>query len=228
LKRLFLAAAILLYAAPAQAGECPAQAVKVGVSLDYTAPKEDTSLRAAVIAAGMKEEKGDWDSLKRDHAYNGVTLGFTQASEDIKIENRKAPDGKNYCPTVTEANFTFTYAPSVYIATELASLPCLYNVTAAHEKKHYEKTRQTIEEFIPKMKQALERHFKKTPPAAVPAGKVPAARYKIKEGFLNAISIVMEDYAVAERKAQDEIDPPEIFLKDSVLCSGEFLFPEGN
>lgn len=87
---------------------------------------------------------------------DGITNGVVQIGHDISFSSTVHPFLGSACVAADTVHITVTYSPTIYVDSRYAQGSCRYDLTKEHEMRHVQVDVDTINEFIPYIKQLTE------------------------------------------------------------------------
>jgi hypothetical protein len=133
------------------------------------------------------------------------------------------PKTGNTCFTIGDAVMTITYDPLVYIAADYKHLGCRYSQTLAHEKRHVDIGRRTIEEFKPYFRKRLQQEVDRIGVRGpMPKAQAEAQRQSVLQQLDVSVKQLEQEFLAKFRARQATIDTEAAYLRDSAMCPGQF------
>jgi hypothetical protein len=203
--------------------QCYQGPVDVEVNLDYVAPQEDVTQTAVQIDAAMRNDANSSLAADRRGVYVGVTKSTLQMHYDFAFGNRVNAARNAACPFVQKATYTFIYHPEVYIASDFLRMACRYGVTVMHEQRHVDAFLQTVNEYMPQMKQELDDYIAHMPQKQPVTAKeaIDDRHQEIMNEVTASLNPLLGQFDEINHQRQAAIDTPENYAHDDAICPDE-------
>lgn len=141
-------------------------------------------------------------------------------SVDVEFKAHPVPGGKA-CLSVGKVNYTITYSPTVYIASDLSD--CVRNATLAHEQRHIDHDAALANAYVPIITKAITDAVDSLgAQGPIALNDVDSTKDHLTAGILQAIKPKWGDLSFAVRDKKSEVDTEEDYKKDTAACPGEF------
>jgi hypothetical protein len=219
---------LLAIAAPARSAwaqpitQCTQYPAAVEVNLDYTAPQEDTTMTAVQLDASLRDDPNSTLASDRRGIYVGVTKWKFEMSNHFEFSDLFNVRQDAACPFVKRVVYTITYRPAVFIASDFTRMACRYGVTVMHEKRHVDASLQTINEYMPQIRQAAEDYIAHMPPKQPTTQLgIPDRQKEIMKEISESLRPVIGKLMEANRQRQAVIDSPANYARDDATCPGQ-------
>jgi hypothetical protein len=235
MNKFFISSALILFslslkpvAAQAQPlTECRQGPAEVEIMVDYAAPQENTAQTAAQIDAGFRNDPTATLSMDRRGIYVGFTRSPFNMTENFMFDT--LANVHQACLSVKKATYTIIYHPEVYVASDFLKMACAYGVTVMHEKRHVDTYLQTVNDYIPAMKKAVEDYIAQMPASApVPTAEadIRARQEEIVKQVRESLKPALEEFSKTNKERQALVDTPAAYAHDSAICPGQHpVFP---
>ncbi len=232
MKKIFLTTAVLFLAfiLPVKTShadkltQCNQSPVDVDVVLDYAAPQEDTTQTAVQIDAAFRNDPNSTLAADRKGIYVGVTRSpaTLQLHYDYVFGGLVNVRQDAACPFIKKATYTITYHPEVHVANDFLRMACRYGVTVMHEKRHVDAYLQSVNDYMPQVKQAVADYIAHMPPKQ-PTTQVgiPDRRQEIMKEVTASLQPLLDQFKETNIQRQAVIDSPQNYAHDDAICPGE-------
>lgn len=210
-------------ASPAQAEMCPQGPVEINITLNHTPAPENTSLSAKQIDRFFQNNRQTVQGADTG-VYVGLTHGVFRGHAQMQFDARITYNTGAVCVAAKRVDYTITYKPVIYIASELLNIPCRYAMTRTHEQQHVAEFLKTINEYMPAIRHAMQQHFAQARPrpSTTQAG-LEAAQQQIGAQLQAAIKPVIAAMKTRNEQRQMALDTPENYRRETSLCPGSPL-----
>lgn len=195
-------------------------------------PKKTEYITEATIKSLTAEMKNNPDSTFASDSkwfVEGITTsGLDAAQYNFDFTFLRDASGST-CVYVHKVYFSILYEPTIFLARELKApgRECRYKMVKLHEERHVATDKNTITEYMPKIKMELLWHLRSIGPLGpFPSGQVPAEMKKAKMNIVTAVRPMMERLILARRARQGSIDTIENYRQESALCPDDNLTSE--
>jgi hypothetical protein len=156
----------------------------------------------------------------------GVTViekGGLTASTQLGISQMRISLDDTTCFTVNKIVYTINYAPSVYVASDFRTMGCRASAIEAHELRHVDTDVQTITDYVPVMKTAIENYAATLhPQGPMPGSDVAAQKQRMASEIGHSVDAQWQELLGLRRQRQATIDTMQNYLRDTALCPGQF------
>ena len=203
---------------------CPSpQKVDVDVKLVVKESPYITNVTATQMTQMFQADPDATTSTDGKWMTVGLTKSNLSGQFSANFYSHTNTKTKEACLAVDKVDYVITYTPLVYVASDYKKLGCSYSVTLAHEKRHVNTDKRVIDQFIPDMKNEIQRLVKKMPAQGpYPAAQVQAQQQRIL-AEVSAVTQPYMDQLIAKRRVeQAKIDTIENYMKETSLCPGQF------
>jgi hypothetical protein len=202
---------LLLLAAPARAESgCPAEPVEVEARYDKAEPEIDNTLPQPALqgVAG----KGH---------HRGRALGLYKGELDAKAGSqfRFVARGEEVCLAVTRIEASVGYRDRrIWVIRERKPGTCAYDIVLGHERKHQEADDTVVEEFLPRLREALREAVQRLPDGPIPASGREAAMRRAKAAVEDAFHATVRELFTERERRQNAIDNPREYRRIAAAC----------
>ncbi|MEZ0224540.1 MAG: hypothetical protein ACAH83_08305, partial [Alphaproteobacteria bacterium] len=146
---------------------------------------------------------------------------------DVGFQVHDVPAGKA-CLSVKKVNYTITYNPALYIASDIVGSGCKYDVTLAHLKRHVDLDVQIINDGLPVMRQALEDYVSSLgAQGPYAAGEIESMKVLLMRQIIDGIAPQWKKLSFARQSKQTTIDTAEDHKRDTAACPEHFAKMDG-
>ena len=149
----------------------------------------------------------------------GVTSSQIQLKYDVSFTDREELRSHQSCVAISSARITITYKPVVYINSNIPKGSCRYKETLKHEMKHVATDIDTINEFLPDIRDAAAnalRHTQTTEP--IDTDRADDLHDDISEKLSEAVNEENAELQKTRKKRQRQIDSREEYERLSKAC----------
>ena len=193
----------------------------------YFAPKKPAYITEAPSRDLTRAMQNNPDATHvKDKESKWRTIGLTEAGVgggDYGAKFRTLNDNMgNSCIYVDEVQLNLLYAPNIYIAKEIAHLPCQLRLTRLHEQRHVAADLKLIKQYIPKIKMEILWYLRGLgPQGPYPQHEMQAQSQRILKEVVAAVKPMVQRLTEARRQRQGDIDTQENYKYENSLCPGE-------
>jgi hypothetical protein len=127
----------------------------------------------------------------------------------------------NQCIYIEKAAFHITYAPSVYVSSDILDLACSYQVTRAHEQTHVAIDYKVMQDYLPYIKRDMAKYLDNYAARGFgpyPRDSLPRYKAEIAQQTQIAAAPMIEKLRDARRAQQGSIDTKENYKRESDKC----------
>ena len=207
----------------ASALQCPAvPAATVAVVFDNAPPAYVEKHSSAELERLLPHEtifsRGPGEIFMRQ----GVTAGGITAKVAGLFTSTSPGIGPQECLWFSELRVTVTYAPTIYLASELKSTPCLRQAIVEHELRHANINVITIREYLGRIEQTA-RVFAARAGADGPVRleQSQARQNAMLESLRTVLKPAMQDLDRVLGQRQSLVDTRQEYLRLSNACQDE-------
>jgi hypothetical protein len=189
------------------------------VFLDFQNTPPQISRRAPAELQQLKTESSSPDYHGEFSLVQGVKDAAFQFSYAMNFSNTSWPLLGKSCVRPSALTITLTYAPLIYLNSEIPEGSCDHNVTLEHELRHVKVDVETLQEFIPGMKKtaaATLALLRSTEPVA--AKDVEAAQQTFTDALTKTIDASTARLQEIRTLRQQAVDSREEYQRLSTAC----------
>lgn len=160
---------------------------------------------------------------RHGHDASWVTGGLTHSDIRLKLDvqfgGMRDDRTKTTCVWITSAHMNVVYQPVIYIAQEFSQSPCRSRETLAHEQRHVGVDVQTLNDYLPLMRQNLEQAARgQLQPTPFPTYQEQKARQILYDTLASAVKNVWDTMGQVRAQRQAAIDTPAEYARLSKAC----------
>lgn len=226
---LTLSAGFIL--ASMSAAECPEQG---SFDIDVQFVQKDAPVITDKTSAELAQKfRSDHDAsmlTDGDWMKGGTTVVRGTALKeavDVGFKVHDVSPGKA-CLSISKVDYTITYDPAVYIASDVVGSGCKYDATLAHLKRHTDLDVQIINDRIPVMQQALEDYVASLgAQGPFATSEIESQKIILMRQIIDGVAPQWKKLSFARQTKQKTIDTPADYKKDTAACKDQFAKLDG-
>ncbi|MDE1152929.1 MAG: hypothetical protein PW788_10370 [Micavibrio sp.] len=197
---------------------CPQHAP---TSLSFTSGEKKPVIEHNRSTRDLKAERGNNNALINAEfpITNGLTRGKISARYEMSFSYQEVTPGK-FCFWTEKVSVKMDYTPVVFIASDYPAGSCRYKDTIAHEMRHVRMDRDTLAEYIPRIKQVSLEAARGTNAPAPPGKKAIEGQKSIALArFKKAFDSIMNQLNADRKIRQQSIDTRAEYLRTTHACA---------